>query len=103
MERLKLNKSEKQILIDIQNSNYPHEVKKDDYLSMRKLIYEGLVECVESEYGQLLIPSLTNKGKIYFLDNPKLKNPSFFQDKSFILSIIASVISIITLILTLIK
>lgn len=103
MERLKLSKIEKQILKDIQNSNYPHEVKKEDYLPIRKLIYEGLIECVESEHGQLLIPGLTNKGKVYFLNNPKLKNPSVFQDKSFVLSIFASIISILSLIISIIK
>lgn len=103
MERLKLSKTEKQILINIRDCNYPHEVKEDDYMPMRKLIFEGLVKCVESEYGQLIIPSLTNKGEIYFLDNPKLKNPSFLQDKAFILSVFASIISIISLIITIIK
>lgn len=54
------SKAEKQILKEIRNSRYSHKVKKNNYLPMKKLIYEGLFECLESEYGHLLIPSLTN-------------------------------------------
>lgn len=66
MKRIEFSKAEKQILKEIHNSRYPHKVKKNNYLPIRKHIFEGLFECLESEHSQLLIPSLTNPLPIFF-------------------------------------
>lgn len=97
MERIKLSPQEKTILRLMQSSKYPPVVKDKDIMPMKKLIYEGLVTCKENEFGGLLVPNFTEKGEIYIYDNSKLKNPNVFQDKDFVLSLTAIVISIIAL------
>lgn len=97
MDRIYLHKREKEILGLLKAGRFPAVVDRKDEMPVKKLIYEGLVSCKEDEYGTLLVPNLTEKGELYMYDNQKLKNPSVFQDKGFILSIIAIIISIIAL------
>lgn len=93
MHRIKLTRQEKKILRMMRSSKYPSVVK----MPMKKLIIEGLVTCKENELGGLLVPNFTERGELYLYDNPKLKNPNVFQDKDFVLSLIAIVISIVAL------
>jgi hypothetical protein len=97
MDRIQLHKREKEILGLLKAGQFPAVVEKKDEMPVKKLIYEGLVVCKENEYGSLLVPNLTEKGELYLYDNPKLKDPSIFQDKGFVVSIIAIIISIIAL------
>lgn len=97
MNRIKLTQQEKKILRMMRSSKYPSVVKEKDKMPMKKLIFEGLVTCKENEFGGLLVPNFTAKGELYLYDNPKLRNPNVFQDKDFVLSLIAIVISIIAL------
>lgn len=97
MDRIQLNNREKEILGLLKSGQFPAVVEKKDEMPVKKLIYEGFVVCKENEYGTMLVPNLTEKGELYLYDNPKLKNPSVFQDKGFVVSIIAIVISIIAL------
>ena len=99
MDRIQLNKREKEILRLLKAGLFSAVVEKKDELPIKKLIFEGLVVCKEDEYGTLLVPNLTEKGELYLYDNPKLRNPSIFQDRGFVISIIAIVISIIALFL----
>lgn len=97
MERIQLNKREKEILKLLKAGKFSAVVDKKDEMPVKKLIHEGLVSCKENEYGTLLVPNLTDKGELYMYDNSKLKNPCIFQDKGFVVSIIAIIISIIAL------
>ena len=99
MERITLSEPEKKILRMMKSSTYPAVVQEQDIMPMKKLIYEGLVTCKENEFGGLLVPNLTEKGELYLYDNPKLKNPNAFQDKDFVLSLTAIIISIAALLL----
>ena len=97
MERIKLSKREKTILKLLKTCKYPSVVDNKDEMPVKKLINDGLVSCKENEFGSLMVPNLTEKGKLYLYDNPKLHNPSVFQDKGFVVSIIAIIVSIIAL------
>lgn len=97
MDRIRLTPREKEILQMMRASKYPSVVEEKDIMPMKKLIYEGLVTCKENEYGGLLVPNFTEKGELYLYDNPKLHNPCILQDKGFVVSIIAIIISIIAL------
>lgn len=97
MERIKLSSREKKILKQLSAGKYPMDVMKQDKMPIKKLIYDELVSCKETEFGDMLVPELTRKGELYMYDNPKLKNPSILQDKGFVLSVIAIIISIISL------
>lgn len=94
MERIKLSKKEKVILQLMRDAKYPAKVNQEDEISMKKLIYVGLVSCKQTEFGNLLVPNLTEKGEVYIAENPNLRNPHFYQDKSLVVSIIALVVSI---------
>lgn len=97
MDRIQLNKREKEILRLLKAGKFPSVVEKKDEMPVKKLIFEGLVSCKENEFGPLLVPNLTEKGDLYMYDNPKLKDPCIFQDKGFAVSVIAIIISIIAL------
>lgn len=97
MDRIQLSKREKEILRLLNTGRFPAVVEKKDEMPVKKLIYEGLVLCKENEFGTLLVPNLTEKGELYLYDNPKLKNPCIFQDKGFVVSIIAIILSAIAL------
>lgn len=97
MDRIQLSKQEKEILRLLNKGRFPAVVEKKDEMPIKKLIYDGLVSCKENEFGTLLVPNLTEKGELYIYDNPKLRNPNAFQDKDFVLSLTAIVISIAAL------
>lgn len=97
MDRIQLTKREKEILRLLNAGRFSAVVEKKDEMPVKKLIYEELVVCKEDEYGTLLVPNLTEKGELYLYDNPELRNPSIFQDKGFVVSIIAIILSIIAL------
>lgn len=99
MDRIQLSTREKEIIKLLKSSQFPAVVEKEDEMPVKKLIYEGLVSCKENEFGTLLVPNLTEKGELYLYDNPKLKDPCIFQDKGFVVSIIAIIISILALFL----
>lgn len=97
MDRIKLNRREKEILKSLKAGRFSDVVEKKDEMPVKKLIHEGLVSCKENEFGSLLVPNLTEIGELYLYDNPGLKNPNAFQDKDFVLSLTAIVISIAAL------
>lgn len=97
MDRIKLTNREKEILRLLKSGQYPEVVEKNDKMPVKKLIHDGLVSCKTNEFGSLLVPNLTERGELYLYDNPKLRNPCVFQDKGFVVSILAIIISIIAL------
>ena len=93
MEKIKLTKRGKKILLLLKEGKYKPE--KSDFNELNLLTIEGLGLC-----DSFITYQLTDKGKAYLLSNPKLKNPSIFDDKKYI---VTTIISIIALILSIIK
>ena len=100
MERIELPKSSKSILFAIKEKRYSN-IPNADYLDLHLLEYEGLVDVKWSEFGTAILSNLTNKGIVYMHSNPKLKNPSIWEDTKYwittIFAVIATIISIVTL------
>lgn len=99
MERIKLTKRGKEILLLLNNNKYVIQDTDEEAKELLFLSQEGLVLGKKQIASSLPVIFLTPKGKAYILSNPKLKNPSIWDDNKFK---IATIISIITLILTII-
>lgn len=82
MEKINLPKSCKKILRAIKNNEYDR-IPVQDTADLLFLENNGLVRVVWCEFGYAVIANLTEKGIIYLHINPKLKNPSIFEDKNF--------------------
>ena len=93
-------KSCKTILFAIKEKRYL-DIPEKDYLDLHLLEYEGLVDVVWSEFGSAILANLTYKGIVYMHSNPKLKNPSIWEDTKYWITtafaLVASIISIISI------
>ena len=103
MDKIRLTKKGKEILIKLHkgeiNSSNASTV---DFEQANLLKVENLVEFVKSAGDYVITISLTDFGRAYILSNPKLKNPSIWDDKKYwiptSIAIAALFISIIALI-----
>ena len=98
MEKIKLTKRGKKILLLLKEGKYKPE--KSYFNELNLLTIEGLGQGTRGLCDSFITYQLTDKGKAYLLSNPKLKNPSIFDDKKYI---VTTIISIIALILSIIK
>lgn len=98
MKKIKLTNRAKEILLLLKENKY--KVKKSDYSDLKLLAFEGLGQGTEGLSDSYITFQLTDKGKAYLHSNPKLNNPSIFDDKKYI---VTTIISIIALILSIIK
>ena len=98
MEKIKLTKRGKEILLLLSEKKYkPQEMDKEE---LNLLTIEGLGKGNKISGDVYITYQLTDYGKAYLLSNPQLKNPSIFDDKKYI---VTTIISIIALILSIIK
>ena len=100
MEKIYLPKSCKKILRKIQNNEYDR-IPVQDTADLLFLEHNGLVRVVWCEFGYAAIANLTEKGIIYLHINPKLKNPSIFEDKKFWINTAISVAALVVAIIAL--
>lgn len=101
MEKLSLSKNSKRILSSLANGTYPNSVPENDIEEFNLLMQMDLVRGVYVKDPAIVAPKLTDYGRAYIHQNPKMKNPSIFDDKKYIvttaISIVALGISIIAL------
>ena len=104
MDKIRLTKKGKEILIKLHkgeiNSSNASTV---DFEQANLLKVENLVDFEKSLKDEIITISLTDLGRAYILSNPKLKNPSIWDDKKYwittSIAIAALFISIIALII----
>jgi hypothetical protein len=97
MERIRLSKSEKEVirLLNTGVANVPGNVVRKGYShTAHSLQDKGLVRCTYLVNGEVWDMRLTQFGKEYLFENPRLYNPINWN---LTLAIISVVISIITL------
>ena len=101
MERIELSKRSKNILFALKASQYPASIPTEDVNDIIVLIEEGLIKATPLINNQYCAASLTQKGKAYLHCNPRLKNPSIWDDKKYwittSISVMAIIISIVAL------
>ena len=103
MEKIYLSRDCKKILRAIRDKQY-NDIPKSDSKNLLLLEEKGLIEVKRNESGRAIIVTLSSNGIIYLCTNPKLCNPSIFDDKKFwINAAISSAIVIISIIALLIK
>lgn len=99
MEKIKLTKRGKEILLLLKEGKYKPE--KSDYEELNLLTIEGLGQGARGLRDSFITYQLTDYGKAYLLSNPQLMNPSIWDDKKYIITtgvaIIALFISIISI------
>lgn len=93
MVRLVLNKQCKNILLSINDNKY--KSSNDDTNTLLYLQHLGLIEGTSNLNGNFIHVSITEYGKAYIAWNPKLKNPSIFQDTKYVINTVLSIIAII--------
>lgn len=101
MERIELNKNCKQILCELSTASYSR--KTDDISDLYILQAVGLIQGSHTKDAQFAFIKLTDYGKAYLSWNPKLKNPSIWEDKKYWITTIVSIIAIIISIIALCK
>lgn len=100
MKKIYLSKSCKKILKAIKNNEY-QEIPKEDTNDLLCLEHNGLVKVIWCEFGYAVIANLSDKGILYMHVNPKLKNPSIFEDKRFWITTAISIAALIVAIIAL--
>lgn len=103
MDKTKLSKDEKRILLGLYAKTYPEQVPKDDCEMMNLLEVNRFVTTTKVNGGILINPQLTALGKAYISANPKLKNPSIWDDKKYIINTLISVVALAVAIIALFK
>lgn len=102
MEKICLSKKCKNILLELQHGKRRILYDKCDYYEIKYLISKDLIKgrTLKMYHSDL---ALTDKGKLYLYENPKLKNPSIWDDKKYWINTAISVFAIIVSLIALFK
>lgn len=106
MERIRLSKDSKRVLVALYNFNYGNRVPETDLDVFNILEVEGLTISAHAKgegHVEFLNPRLTEEGRAYIASNPSLKNPSIWDDKKYIINTFISVVALAVAILALFK
>lgn len=99
MEKIKLTNKCKTILKGLNNKTYKPKIEDNDALL---LLHEyGLIAGNRYSSGEVYTCRITPKGEAYLYDNPKLSNPSIWDDKKYIITTVISVVALIISIIAL--
>lgn len=96
MDKIKLPEECKALLYYMSDKTHiepEHNVESDKWLEV--LEYYELVTGVKNEQGHFIIAELTPKARVYMLENPKLKDPSFWDDKHALVDHVINIIGAI--------
>lgn len=106
MEKVKLSKDCRRIMLAMYSGNYSDRVPENDLEAFTILEVEGLAKSAHTKgegHIEMLAPRLTDEGLAYVAANPKLKNPSIWDDKKYIINTIISIVALAVAIIALFK
>ncbi len=106
MEKIKLSKDSKRILLSLYKGNYGDMVPEADLEVFNLLEVEGFVKSARTKgdsHVEMLAPRLTDEGRAYIASNPSLQNPNIWDDKKYIINTIISVVALAVAIIALFK
>lgn len=103
MQKIKLTKNAKRILKELNEGIHYIEILPKDELDAKLLRKENLISTIEDEAGTMLNPCLTEDGEIYLHWNPKMKNPSIWDDKKYLITTTIAVLALIISFVALLK
>lgn len=102
MNKIKLTQRQKAILTQLHINEYPTDIPNDDVDDIYVLMEYNLVKTldVSDKSGRMMTcPELTDSGKAYMAINPKLNNPSVWDDTKYIINTIISIAALIVAII----
>lgn len=103
MERITLSKNCKLILFQLRDRKAKVLYKNGEYDDVKYLVTKGFItakELIGKSYCDL---HLTDIGLSYLYENPKLKNPSIWDDKKYLINTAISIFALIVAIIALFK
>ena len=96
MEKIELPNECKALMFAMSNVSHIQPNRNDNSDQwLRVLEYYGLVKGVKNEQDNYIMAELSDKGKVYLTLNPKLKDPSFWDDKHAIIDHVFNLIGAI--------
>lgn len=90
--KLELSKREKEIIRLIADDIYDVNNSSSDYSVLEHLEYLGVIKGIKGEFGAYFDVELTSKSRAYLLENPKLKDPSIWEDKKFWIGLLSNLL-----------
>lgn len=96
MEKIELTKREKEIILELMNDSYDINKSTCDIKELKHLSFLGLGKGIESEFGSYFDFDLTDVARSYLFENPKLKNPSIWDDKKFWMGFVTDCCSLLS-------
>ena len=103
MEKIELNDNCKAILTQLNSRNRKLLYRESDYDDIRYLVAIGLINAKELPKKSHRDLALTEQGRTYLYENPKLKNPSIWDDKKYWITTAISIVALIVSIIALLK
>ena len=103
MERITLSKNCKLILFQLQGRKAKILYKNGEYDDVKYLVTKGLITAKELGKKAYCDLQLTDIGLSYLYENPKLKNPSIWDDKKYLINTAISILALIVAIIALFK
>lgn len=91
MEKVKLSKRAKDILL--QKANFNYEIANEDKAALLELEDAGLMDITKLTDGTLWTCTISKKGKTYLELNPKLSSPRIWNDRKWLIGSIIAIIS----------
>lgn len=98
MDRIKLTKREKRVLRTLSRQGFD-ALSEFDAAAIRSLDHQGLVQGAYIEGGGVEGARLTNYGKEYIADNPRLRNPVDWGKVAAIATIVGIIVTIVLFII----
>lgn len=98
MERVKLTNNKRNILKQLAEYKYPAPVPdKDikDFLELEDLGFVSHLKLDQGSLNQLYGPQITDAGRRYLAENPKLKNPRWKFDWKWLIGTIVAVLGVL--------
>lgn len=103
MDRIELSKKQRKLLREIADGRYPNCCHSEDNEDILVLKGENLIQGTEVSDGSFIALSITDFGRAYLRRNPRLKNPSIWQDKKYVINTTISIAALIISIIALLK
>lgn len=103
MEKIALSKNCKKILFQLRDNKRQLLYKDKDFDDIKYLVLLELVTASKLMNKSFCDVCLTEKGERYLYQNPKLKNPSIWDDKKYWINTAISVLALIVAIIALFK
>ena len=103
MDKLELNDNCKAILSQLNSRKRRLLYDEDDYDAIRYLVAIGFINAKELLGKCHRDLSLTEQGRTYLYENPKLKNPSIWDDKKYWITTAISFAALIVSFIALLK